>query len=55
MEYRALAGVFEGEPNPESHMFPPTPTCMRLATEHDADALRRLAALDSARPLTGPC
>ena len=26
---------------------------MRLATEHDADDLDRLAALDSARPLTG--
>ena len=41
-------------PNPgDDHASAPTPTCIRLATEHDAAALRRLAALDSARPLTG--
>ena len=34
-------------------MLPADTYVMRLATEHDADALRRLAALDSARPLTG--
>ena len=35
-------------------MLPPDDTyVMRLATEHDADDLERLAALDSARPLTG--
>jgi hypothetical protein len=30
------------------------PLMIRMATPHDADALRRLAALDSARPLRGP-
>jgi hypothetical protein len=35
-------------------MLPADTYVLRLATEHDADALRRLAALDSARPLTGP-
>ena len=34
-------------------MFPADAYVIRLATEHDADDLRRLAALDSARPLTG--
>ena len=34
-------------------MLPPDSYVMRLATEYDADDLRRLAALDSARPLTG--
>ena len=34
-------------------MLPADTHVMRLATEDDADALRRLAALDSARPLTG--
>jgi hypothetical protein len=34
-------------------MLPADTSVIRLATEHDADALRRLAALDSARPLTG--
>jgi hypothetical protein len=34
-------------------MLPANTYVMRLATEHDADELRRLAALDSARPLTG--
>jgi hypothetical protein len=34
-------------------MFPADAYVIRLATEHDAAALRRLAALDSARPLTG--
>ena len=34
-------------------MLPADTSVMRLATEHDADDLRRLAALDSARPLTG--
>lgn len=29
------------------------PLVLRPATAHDADALERLAALDSARPLTG--
>ena len=35
-------------------MLPADTYVMRLATERDADALRRLAALDSASPLTGP-
>jgi hypothetical protein len=30
------------------------PMTIRLASPQDADALRRLAALDSVRPLTGP-
>ncbi len=34
-------------------MLPADTYVMRLATERDADALRRLAALDEARPLTG--
>ena len=34
-------------------MLPADTYVMRLATEQDADDLRRLAALDSARPLTG--
>ena len=34
-------------------MLPADTYVMRLATERDADDLRRLAALDSARPLTG--
>jgi hypothetical protein len=34
-------------------MLPADTYVMRLGTEHDADDLRRLAALDSARPLTG--
>ena len=34
-------------------MFPADLYIIRLATEQDAPALRRLAALDSARPLTG--
>jgi hypothetical protein len=34
-------------------MFPADTYVIRLATEHDAAAVRRLAALDSARPLTG--
>ena len=34
-------------------MLPADTYVMRLATEHDADDLRHLAALDSARPLTG--
>jgi hypothetical protein len=34
-------------------MFPADAFVIRLATETDAAALRRLAALDSARPLTG--
>jgi hypothetical protein len=34
-------------------MFPADAYVIRLATEQDAATLRRLAALDSARPLTG--
>jgi hypothetical protein len=34
-------------------MFPADAYVIRLATEHDTAALRRLAALDEARPLTG--
>jgi hypothetical protein len=34
-------------------MLPANTYVMRLATEEDADDLRRLAALDEARPLTG--
>jgi len=34
-------------------MLPADTSVIRLATEADADDLRRLAALDSARPLTG--
>jgi hypothetical protein len=34
-------------------MFPADAYVIRLATERDAATLRRLAALDSARPLTG--
>ena len=34
-------------------MFRAHAYAIRLATEHDAAALRRLAALDEARPLTG--
>jgi hypothetical protein len=34
-------------------MLPANTYVMRLATDQDADALRRLAALDAARPLTG--
>jgi hypothetical protein len=34
-------------------LFPADAYIIRLATERDAAALRRLAALDSARPLTG--
>ena len=34
-------------------MLPADMSVIRIATEHDADALHRLAALDSARPLTG--
>ena len=34
-------------------MFRADAYVIRLATEHDAPALRRLAALDEARPLTG--
>ena len=34
-------------------MFPANAYVIRLATEHDSAALRRLAALDEARPLTG--
>jgi hypothetical protein len=34
-------------------LFPADAFVIRLATETDAAALRRLAALDSARPLTG--
>ena len=34
-------------------MFPADTFAIRLATEDDTPALRRLAALDSARPLTG--
>jgi hypothetical protein len=34
-------------------LFPADLYIIRLATEEDAAALRRLAALDSARPLTG--
>ena len=35
-------------------MLPADTYVMRLATDEDAADLRRLAALDSARPLTGP-
>ena len=35
-------------------MLPADTYVMRLATDDDAAALRRLAALDNARPLTGP-
>jgi hypothetical protein len=34
-------------------MLPANKYVLRLATEHDAAALRRLAELDGARPLTG--
>ena len=34
-------------------MFPADAFIIRLATAQDADALRRLAALDEAKPLTG--
>jgi hypothetical protein len=34
-------------------MFPADLYVIRLATEHDAATLRRLASLDSAKPLTG--
>ena len=34
-------------------MFPADAYIIRLATEQDAATLRKLAALDSARPLTG--
>jgi hypothetical protein len=34
-------------------MLPANKYVLRLATEHDAADLRRLAQLDSARPLTG--
>ncbi len=34
-------------------MFPADAYIIRLATAQDADALRRLAALDEAKPLTG--
>ena len=34
-------------------MLPANKYVLRLATEHDAADLRRLALLDSARPLTG--
>ena len=34
-------------------MLPAHKYVLRLATEHDAAALRRLAQLDEARPLTG--
>ena len=34
-------------------MLPANKYVLRLATEHDAVALRRLAQLDNARPLTG--
>jgi hypothetical protein len=34
-------------------VFPANAYVIRLATEQDAAVLRRLAALDSARPLTG--
>ena len=34
-------------------MLPADKYVLRLATEHDAIALRRLAELDGARPLTG--
>jgi len=34
-------------------MLPANKYVMRLATEHDGAELRRLAQLDSARPLTG--
>ena len=34
-------------------MLPANKYVLRLATEHDAADLRRLAALDEARPLTG--
>jgi hypothetical protein len=34
-------------------MFPADLYVIRQATEHDAPTLRRLAALDSAKPLTG--
>ena len=34
-------------------MLPADTSVIRLATEADADDLRRLATLDSARPLTG--
>ena len=34
-------------------MLPADTSVIRLATKADADDLRRLAALDSARPLTG--
>jgi hypothetical protein len=34
-------------------MLPANKYVLRLATEHDAAALRRLAQLDEARPLTG--
>ena len=54
MEYGALSGVLRENPNPGADMLPADTYVMRLATEQDTDDLRRLAALDSARPLTGP-
>ena len=53
-EYLRAAGVsLATPPIQETPLFPADAYVIRLATEQDAAALRRLAALDSARPLTG--
>jgi hypothetical protein len=49
------AGVFRGDPNhtETNQMIAYYPNAIRLATAADADALARLAELDSQRPLAG--
>jgi hypothetical protein len=49
------AGVFRGDPNhtETAQMIAYYPNAIRLATATDADALARLAELDSQRPLAG--
>jgi hypothetical protein len=52
-EYLGQAGVSLITPIQERPLFPADAYIIRLATPQDADALRRLAALDAAKPLTG--
>src|SRR3954464_4607549 len=52
-EYLSRAGVSLITPGQERPLFPADLYIIRLATEQDAATVRHLAALDSARPLTG--
>jgi hypothetical protein len=53
LEYLRRAGVSLITPDQETPLFPADLYIIRLATDQDAATLRHLAALDSARPLTG--